>query len=86
MTLTAKSAHRKDLRTTSASSVPMQHRHFAAIAGIIRDLEGVRLGSFTSTIADREAIARHFARHLKATNSNFDEDRFMAACMHNEED
>jgi hypothetical protein len=61
--------NRKDLRTTTCA---MQHRHFATIAAIIRELPS---GDDT-----RGGIAQHFAAHLRHTNPNFNRDRFLAAC------
>ena len=66
-------AHKKDLNTTYA---PMQHRHFATIAGIIRNFGYPQ---------ERQRIAEDFARTLKHTNPNFDSERFIAACLGNAE-
>lgn len=66
MPLTKATAHRKDLTTGLA---PMQHRHFATIATIIRDMPG-----------RKDVVAAIFADRLAATNPNFDRDRFLAAC------
>ena len=50
----------------------LQHRHFAVIAKIIKDMdtgEGVRAG-----------VAYHFAAELAETNPKFDRTRFLDAC------
>lgn len=68
MSLTKETANRKDLRTGVS---PMQHRHYTTVAAIIRIMpEG---------LSHRE-IALHFARELRPTNPNFDEERFLRAC------
>jgi hypothetical protein len=61
-------AHRKDL---TAKTATMEHRHYATIAAIIRDLPE----------AMKPSVALHFARELRATNPRFQADRFYAACM-----
>jgi hypothetical protein len=78
MPLTPQSARRKD--RTQPSGVPaMQHRHFAFIAGVIRDERYIYPN-------DREAqelldgLAQRFANNLRATNPNFDAARFLEAC------
>ena len=55
----------------------LQHRHFAVIAGILADLDGVKL---SINPEQRRAIREHFADSLRATNPNFDRARFLAAC------
>lgn len=68
MALTKNTAHRKDL---SAGIGPMEHRHFATIATIIRGMgEGVA----------QDMVAHLFADSLGATNSKFDKRRFLLAC------
>ncbi len=69
MALETKAAHRKDITTGIAD---MQHRHFATIATIIREMPADVYGT--------EQIAEIFADRLRATNSNFDRDRFLRAC------
>jgi hypothetical protein len=64
-------ANRKDLNAKTAS---MQHRHFATIARIIRDM---RHSGWT---ADADRVAECFARELRATNPRFQASRFLAAC------
>lgn len=71
MALETKAAHRKDLLLRLA---PMQHRHFATIATIIREMSG----GFSEE--EREDIAVAFADRLRETNPNFDRDRFLRAC------
>lgn len=71
MALTQKSANRKDISTAN-KGVEMQHRHYAAIAAIIRDIEADVM---------RGVIADHFADGLRATNPKFDRARFIAACQ-----
>ncbi|RWI90541.1 MAG: hypothetical protein EOR22_23655 [Mesorhizobium sp.] len=62
-------ANRKDL---IAKTARFEHRHFATIARIIRDIPA-RGG-------DQLNIARHFARELRGTNPRFQASRFLAAC------
>lgn len=76
MALTDKAARRKDLR--QPTQVSFQHRHYAEIARIIRELpqgDDLRVG-----------IAQHFARELRGTNELFNKERFIAACMHGTEE
>ena len=68
--LTVKSAHRKDI-TTGISD--MQHRHFATIATIIREMDKSQL----YTVGH---ISEMFAIRLARTNPNFDCGRFLRAC------
>jgi len=75
MTLETKAAHRKDL--TSGIS-EMQHRHFATIAAIIREMDRGLVAC--STDATRNFVAELFADRLGRTNSNFNRDRFLRAC------
>lgn len=66
MPLTAKAAIRKDMASANSR---MEHRHFATIAAIIRDMgEG------------RTAATLHFANELARTNDRFDRARFLRAC------
>jgi hypothetical protein len=58
----------KDLRT--AKRVHMQHRHFAFIAGVIAGMP-----------SGRTEVMYQFIHALRATNPNFDPDRFTAACL-----
>lgn len=69
MALTQQTAHRKDL-TTGIS--PMQHRHFATIAAIIRGM--------AADVYGPEQVATEFADRLCDTNPNFDRLRFLLAC------
>jgi hypothetical protein len=62
--------HGKDMRAPKAQ---MQHRHYATIAAIIRDIP--------NTDDLRAGIAQHFARRLTGTNPGFNKERFIAACM-----
>lgn len=71
MPLKADAALRKDQTNAFASS--MEHRHFATIAAILRDMP-VRWGK------RRKDIAEHFADRLATTNPRFDRSRFFAAC------
>lgn len=66
MTLTIKAQTNKD---ASADLGTLQHRHFAAIAAIIKEIDG-----------DRERPAHHFAHMLARTNPRFDPSRFLRAC------
>jgi hypothetical protein len=70
MALKSDAALRKD-RTNAADLSTLQHRHYAAIAGIIHDLDFHQNVKFD--------IARAFADRL-ATNARFDRKRFMVAC------
>lgn len=55
----------------------LQHRHFAVIAGILAEMDGL----FLQINPDqRRAIREHFANHLRKTNPNFNRARFLAAC------
>lgn len=67
--LTDKAAHRKDVTTGLAD---MQHRHFATVATIIREMPADVYGP--------EQVAEIFADRLASTNSNFNRDRFLRAC------
>lgn len=69
MALTTKSAHRKDL---NAGIGDMQHRHFATIATIIREMPDMS--------EDNRSLAEYFADRLAGTNPNFDRSRFLRAC------
>ncbi len=66
MTLTIESALRKD-RTAGKSG--MEHRHFATIATILRNMQADRMTCET------------WADELAPTNSNFDRRRFLRACQ-----
>lgn len=66
--LTTASANRKDL---NAGFATMEHRHFATIAAIVRDIDDPKV---------RFCMATHFADRLDRTNPKFDRNRFMAAC------
>lgn len=70
MPLKPETARRKD---RGASPTKMQHRHFATIAGIIRDMP-------MSQFPDKARIAQRFADKLVETNPAFDKARFIAAC------
>lgn len=70
--LTPESATAKDIRTGLA---PMQHRHFATVATIIRE----RLGALSKK--DRDYVANVFSIALQETNPKFDKARFRAACQ-----
>lgn len=66
--LKPEAALRKD--QTNANS-DMQHRHFAAVAAIIKSFpEG----------AERISVAHTFAAGLAHTNAKFDRARFLRAC------
>ena len=65
--LMTQSALRKD---HTSGLGPLQHRHFATIAAIIREAH----------VADQEGMAHHFARLLRGTNPKFDRARFLRAC------
>lgn len=63
-------ALRKDSTNATTRDV-LQHRHFAVIAGVIKESFGGRL---------RADVAKAFAEKLGETNAKFDHLRFMAAC------
>jgi hypothetical protein len=75
MTLSTKAATAKDSRNAGSE---MQHRHFATIAAIIKDM------TVFDNLGDgdewRKEIAYHFADELAKTNPRFDRDRFLKAC------
>ena len=55
----------------------MQHRHFACIADILRELPTESLGLSAD---DCERINAFFADELARTNPRFDRARFLTAC------
>lgn len=65
MALTDESATRKDLRSGIGG---LQHRHFATIAAILKDM------------ATDQATCFDWADRLRYTNPKFDRDRFLRAC------
>lgn len=72
MPLTKDTAHRKDL---NAGIGDMQHRHFATIATIIREMGD------SAIPVDLERVAEYFADRLRSTNPRFDRRRFLLACL-----
>ncbi len=70
MPLTRHAALAKD-RATANASPSFQHRHFAAVAAILRG---------TNDLANYGPVCRHFATELAHTNPRFDRGRFLAAC------
>lgn len=62
-------ANRKDL---NAKTAHFEHRHFATIASIIREMPNDYNG--------RLLVAEEFAKRLRATSTRFQESRFLAAC------
>jgi len=77
MPLSKEAAKRKDERT---GITPMQHRHFATIAVIIKDMCELYVGPERNTCFFPAEIARHFADRLAETNPRFDRERFLEAC------
>lgn len=71
MPLTAQAALNKDQRAAPAL---MQHRHYATIAQIIRDMRDYLQGD------SHARVIEHFANSLARTNTNFNRARFIAAC------
>lgn len=69
MPLRDSAASAKDRRHASRLSA-LQHRHYAAIAGIIRNMNAYDV---------RGIVAQEFAEALRA-NPRFDRARFLAAC------
>ncbi len=65
MPLTRESAKRKDITTGRA---PMEHRHFATIATVLRNLSADRL------------TCEAWADELAPCNPKFDRERFLRAC------
>jgi len=63
-------ALRKD--RANAKATVLEHRHYAVIAGVIRE------GFGGDTLA---VVANVFATHLAKTNPNFNRARFIKACM-----
>lgn len=72
MALTVKAAREKDLRTGIS---PMQHRHYATVATIIREIPEDVLAP-----ASKQALAEYFCFRLRNSNLNFNPARFLAAC------
>lgn len=72
MPLTKDTAHRKDL---NSGICEMQHRHFATVATIIREMKIPE-----TEFCIRQMIATEFADRLRASNPNFDRRRFLLAC------
>lgn len=68
MALTTESALRKD--RTSAQGATMEHRHFAFIANVLRDVPPKQ----------RKAIVERFAQACAGSNPRFDRERFLTAC------
>lgn len=74
--LSTEAANRKD-RTSGFGT--LQHRHFATIAAIIREMDKVS-NQEHGFIDIREDVAEHFADWLGKTNPKFDRQRFLVAC------
>lgn len=66
MTLTVETAFRKDINVGKSG---MEHRHFATIATILRNMS-----------ASRE-VCETWADELAPTNPRFDRRRFLKACL-----
>lgn len=79
MALKPEAAARKD-KLGAGYPATLQHRHFAVIADILKDL-GANHGVFPN---QTRSICEHFADELAGTNPNFDRRRFLAACGHGE--
>lgn len=69
MPLSLKAELAKDVK---AGLGEMQHRHFATIATILREIPDDMFS---------RAIANHFADRLAETNPRFNRQRFLSACM-----
>ena len=69
MSLSTQAAMQKDKST--GKSVELQHRHFAFIAAVIKDI---------ADAGQRYEMAYHFALACRGSNKAFDHDRFMRAC------
>jgi hypothetical protein len=70
MALSTHAALAKDRRNAEGQANAMQHRHYAVIAGILKEM-GTPLNG---------RVAVHFADKLQAANANFDRNRFLRAC------
>lgn len=70
MTLSSAAALSKD-RSSAPRLRVFQHRHFAAIAGMIASFGYPQ---------ERERLVLHFANTLARSNVNFDRARFLRAC------
>lgn len=77
MPLKAGAALRKDQTNAFASS--MEHRHFATIAAILKELTPAR-DKLSLSLTTHRYICRLFADRLATTNPRFDRSRFLAAC------
>jgi hypothetical protein len=64
--------HAKD-KTTAARGVHLEHRHYAFIAAVIREMatEGHNAAA---------EVAERFAKACAGTNVKFNRERFLAAC------
>jgi hypothetical protein len=58
----------------------MTRKHFQLIAETIRELK-LQQERLMSADSQREVIAKAFAEALRSTNSNFDAERFVSACL-----
>lgn len=76
MPLSISAAASKDRNHGAAK---FEHRHFATIAEIIRDMDKVHNGEH-GFVDIREDVAEEFANALARTNPRFDRERFLSAC------
>lgn len=79
MPLTIESATRKDRAVRRTTMPPMQHRHYASVAAIIRELDFGAVSSADAIIM-RAEIAQQFSNAMAGTNPRFDRGRFLRAC------
>lgn len=74
MALTSQAAARKD--RVNATGTTFEHRHFAAIAGILKGMQH----DPALTREELTWVIERFALELATTNPRFDRARFLAAC------
>lgn len=79
MALTTESALRKDRTNANGGMDTVQHRHFAAIAGILHELTPAR-DKLSLSRTTHQYICRLFADRLASSNPRFDRSRFLRAC------
>lgn len=75
--MTDAAAMQKDRHGGDTSA--FQHRHFAAVADIIRNMDKVN-NQEHGFIDIREDVAEHFAAAFRRGNPKFSTDRFLIAC------
>lgn len=76
MALTKESALRKDTAHRNGNIDGLQHRHFAVIAGVLKELNENANGG----VEAMEHVICKFANACAASNPRFDRERFLRAC------